>query len=405
MTGLTSLGEWGLLLGVVAVLAAFGFSGFRRGIWREIISLVVMTGGFSVITRFWRSGIRYFNGLFIGVMLVLRGGLARLNKGDIEAAADILLQIKRPITSRNEMLVKVIVWLIIVSLSYLFRRRLSGDSSRQRRSVVGAALGILNGWLFLLTCLVSMPFLMSDEVQPSITRLITMLLLVGLAILWLNESDLMSGVHSIVRAVGLSVLMVSGFALGLLACGFIPTLLAVVILVLYLSLYLSRLSSFLQNTLLYRYRQYPILTVFTVPVLAGLIYGWATWRLYATTLEEAKGLGLGATLEVIGISLSVLPLEGLIRSRVSSVTESRAKLIFQFLEHAAWSIPFLVILAYGVGLAFRKFFAIDVFTVYIPGLVCLWSGISMSRLILIDWSKLLSAEGLSTHNAQPGGNS
>ena len=124
------------------IMAIFGIIGYQRGIWPEVVSLVVLLAAFTVVEKSPQQLIGYMNGLFIGLMLVVKSGLNDLNAGDLESAAQKLRVIEKPFVEGYEGFALVIVMVTAAVVGYLL-----GLLIKKTKSVFGAALGILNGYI------------------------------------------------------------------------------------------------------------------------------------------------------------------------------------------------------------------------------------------------------------------
>lgn len=124
------------------IMAIFGIIGYQRGIWPEVVSLVMLLAAFTVVEKSPQRLIGYMNGLFIGLMLVLKSGLNDLNIGDLEAAAHKLRAIEKPFVEGYEGFALVIVMVVMAIIGYVLGRWIKSN-----KSVFGAALGILNGYI------------------------------------------------------------------------------------------------------------------------------------------------------------------------------------------------------------------------------------------------------------------
>ena len=125
------------------IMAIFGIIGYQRGIWPEVVSLVVLLAAFTVVEKSPQLVIDYMNGLFIGLMLVVKSGLNDLNAGDLESAAHKLGVIEKPFAEGYEGFALVIVMVTAAIVGYLL-----GLLIKKKKSVFGAALGVLNGYIF-----------------------------------------------------------------------------------------------------------------------------------------------------------------------------------------------------------------------------------------------------------------
>ena len=131
-----------VLILLAIIMAIFGIIGYQRGIWPEVLSLVVLVAAFTVVEKRPEQLIAYMNGLFMGVMLVIKSGLVDLSVGDLEAARRKLEAVEKPFVGRYEGFALVIVMVTAAVIAYLL-----GLLIKRKKSVFGAALGILNGYV------------------------------------------------------------------------------------------------------------------------------------------------------------------------------------------------------------------------------------------------------------------
>jgi len=124
------------------IMAIFGIIGYQRGIWPEVVSLVVLLASFTVVEKSPQRLIDYMNGLFIGMMLVLKSGLNDLNAGDLESAAHKLKAVEPPFVGGQKGFALAVVMVVMAIIGYVLGRWI-----KSKKSVFGAALGILNGYI------------------------------------------------------------------------------------------------------------------------------------------------------------------------------------------------------------------------------------------------------------------
>lgn len=138
---------------LAVIMAIFGIIGYQRGIWPEVLSLVILIAAFMVVEKRPQQLIGYMNGLFIGVMLVIKSGLTDLSAHDLEAAARKLEAIKAPFAGEQQGWALFAVMLGAAIIGYLL-----GLLIKKKKSAFGAALGILNGYIL---CAAFLPWLTS----------------------------------------------------------------------------------------------------------------------------------------------------------------------------------------------------------------------------------------------------
>lgn len=127
---------------LAVIMAIFGIIGYQRGIWPEVVSLVVLLAAFTMVEQSPQRLITYMNGLYIGIMLIIKSGLTDLDVGDIAAAAAKLKSIQKPFVDERQGFALLVVMLVAAGIGYLLGRWI-----KSKKSPFGAALGILNGYI------------------------------------------------------------------------------------------------------------------------------------------------------------------------------------------------------------------------------------------------------------------
>jgi len=128
---------------LAVIMAIFGIIGYNRGIWPELLSLVILLAAFTVVEQDPELLINLLNGLFMGIMLALKSGLVDLSAGDLEAAQRKLRAIQKPFVDKYEGFALVIVMVTAALIGYLLGLLIKN----KKKSPFGAALGILNGYI------------------------------------------------------------------------------------------------------------------------------------------------------------------------------------------------------------------------------------------------------------------
>jgi len=136
---------------LAVIMAIFGIIGYQRGVWPEVVSLVVTIAAFIIVEKRPDQLIAYMNGFFMGAMLVIKSGLMDLNAGDLEAAARKLRAVEKPFVGEQQGFALAVVMLAAAVLGYLLGRWI-----KSKKSVIGGALGILNGYIL---CAAFLPWL------------------------------------------------------------------------------------------------------------------------------------------------------------------------------------------------------------------------------------------------------
>lgn len=131
----------GILL-LATTMAIFGVLGYLKGAkWAFISLLILWVAVFLVETR-PDTIVTTLNGLYLGVMLTLKGGLGALASGDVEEAKATLAGIDKPFTDQNENLALLIVILGAVVVGLILAALMKSSSS-----VWGLLWGLAYGYL------------------------------------------------------------------------------------------------------------------------------------------------------------------------------------------------------------------------------------------------------------------
>ncbi len=128
----------------------FGIMGFKWGTKKTLLYLSAMFVGELMASNAAIAGkaIAYLNGIYMGIMLALKGGLAPLGRGDVEAARRTLAGVK-PLFSMNSTTIFVL-WttLVVLALALGSLKFFSG-----KPSLAGALLGGILGYIIGLVVL------------------------------------------------------------------------------------------------------------------------------------------------------------------------------------------------------------------------------------------------------------
>lgn len=199
------------LIALASVMAAFGIIGYQKGWLAMLVMLGILFVTVAAIETASETIIRYLNGLYIGTMLVFKSGLNDLASGDLDSAAAKLEDIEKPFQGATVDAGLFLVLMFGVVLGFLvallFRKRRKGK-------VLGAGIGIAYGYLLSAAVLplllgvpagnLPIPFLrpydpqapqtapaasaggggsLVDSLsQPETVRLVSLLIMVGLAV-------------------------------------------------------------------------------------------------------------------------------------------------------------------------------------------------------------------------------
>jgi hypothetical protein len=132
-----------LVLLLATTMAIFGTLAYLKGSKWIFISLLILLLAFIAIKVVPDQIVSLLNGLYIGVMLTLKGGLSAIASGDLEAAKETVSSIEKPFTAENENFALLLVILGAVGfglLLYLIMKK-------NKPSVFGLILGLVYGYV------------------------------------------------------------------------------------------------------------------------------------------------------------------------------------------------------------------------------------------------------------------
>ncbi len=132
-----------LVLLLATTMAIFGTLGYLKGSRWIFISLLILLLAFIAIKVVPDQIVSLLNGLYMGVMLTLNGGLGAIASGDLDAAKETLSSIEKPFTAENENFALLLVILGAVGfglLLYLIMKK-------NKPSVFGLILGLVYGYV------------------------------------------------------------------------------------------------------------------------------------------------------------------------------------------------------------------------------------------------------------------
>lgn len=131
------------LILLASIMAAFGIIGYLRGTRPMVLSLVIFLMVVVLVEIRSEELITLLNGMYIGVMLVLKSGLNDIASGNLDSAAAKLEDIQRPFVGTTANL----GLLLIVLMGVLFSLLIGLLIKKRKPSVIGAILGIVYGYL------------------------------------------------------------------------------------------------------------------------------------------------------------------------------------------------------------------------------------------------------------------
>ena len=131
------------LVVLLAILALFGYHGYRRGVQLEAVFTFTIVGARILITHFGNDITRYANNLHWIVQFVLAGGLGASDPGRFLQSVQ---GTTAPLVSKASQEVFLITFfLVVIGLAYWLSRLIW----KMAKSWVGGMLGALNGYLLL----------------------------------------------------------------------------------------------------------------------------------------------------------------------------------------------------------------------------------------------------------------
>lgn len=146
------------ILLLATIMAVFGVLGYLKGAKWAFISLMILSVAFILVEYKPDTIVATINGLYLGVMLTLKGGLAALASGDLEAAKATLAEIEKPFTDENENLALLLVIFGAVLIGLILAAVM-----KSKPGVFGMIWGLAYGYLLSAAVL---PLISSD---PAIT--------------------------------------------------------------------------------------------------------------------------------------------------------------------------------------------------------------------------------------------
>ena len=132
-----------IIILLAVIMAIFGIVGFRRGIWPEIVSLIILLVAFVIVERNPQRLIGYMNALYIGFQLVLKSGLNDLSAGDLDSAAAKLRSVERPFQGGSQGFALLAIMVAAAVAGYALGKLVKSGKS----PIGGSLLGLLNGYI------------------------------------------------------------------------------------------------------------------------------------------------------------------------------------------------------------------------------------------------------------------
>lgn len=131
-----------IFLTVATVMAIFATMGFIKGARWAFISLVILFVTLGVITAAPDFIVSTLNGIYMGVMLTLKGGLGQLASGDLDAVKETLSAIEKPFEGDTEKYAALLVIGIAVGIALILAAII-----KSKQGVFGLIWGLVYGYL------------------------------------------------------------------------------------------------------------------------------------------------------------------------------------------------------------------------------------------------------------------
>lgn len=132
-----------LLIFVAAAMAVFATFGFLRGAKAMAVALLILFVTCALVEKRPDLLIKTVNGMYMGTMLVLKGGLGDIAAGDFDAISETFQSIEPLIqTEQQEAHALVLIILGAVGIGLLISHFLQG-----KHSILGGVLGLAYGYL------------------------------------------------------------------------------------------------------------------------------------------------------------------------------------------------------------------------------------------------------------------
>ena len=132
----------GAVLILATTMAIFGVLGYLKGSRWAFFSLLILLAAFVLVEYRPGSIVAALNGLYLGVMLTLQGGLGAIASGDLDEVKSILDDIERPFTDQNEDMALLLVIFGAVGLGLLLSLWI-----KSKPGVWGLIWGLIYGYI------------------------------------------------------------------------------------------------------------------------------------------------------------------------------------------------------------------------------------------------------------------
>lgn len=137
------------ILLLATTMAIFGTLGYLKGSKWAFISLLILLAAFVAIKVASDQIVAVLNGLYVGVMITLKGGLGAIASGDVDALKETLSSIDKPFTGENEDYALVLFILGAVAFGLLLYLIMKKSKS----SIFALILGLTYGYVLIAAVL------------------------------------------------------------------------------------------------------------------------------------------------------------------------------------------------------------------------------------------------------------
>lgn len=128
---------------LATTMAIFGVLGYLKGAKWAFISLIILSLAVILVEVQPETVVAMLNGLYMGVMLTLTGGLGALASGDVEKAKAALADIDKPFTDANQNMALLLVIFAAVGAGLL----LAVLMKKSKPGVWGLIWGMVYGYV------------------------------------------------------------------------------------------------------------------------------------------------------------------------------------------------------------------------------------------------------------------
>ncbi len=134
---------------LATTMAIFGTLGYLKGSKWAFISLLILLAAFVAIKVAEDQIVAVLNGLYVGVMVTLKGGLGAIASGDVDALKETLSSIDKPFTGENEeyaLLLFILGAVAVGLLLYLIMKK-------SKSTIFALILGLVYGYVLMAAVL------------------------------------------------------------------------------------------------------------------------------------------------------------------------------------------------------------------------------------------------------------